>query len=372
MKFVIAKNEFSELVGKLQNVVTQRNAIPILSNFLLEVSADGRLTLAGTDLVVGVRCEAPAKVFEPGAIALPAKRCFQLVKELTSETLEMMVSGESEIAELRADSSRFRLNGMNRNEFPALPDLSGSTQFRIKQKELRDLFFRSSFAVSREDNRYALTGVLMEVANSQATFVGTDGKRLAKAQAKVDLDPSTEGDYIVPIKAVEEIMKNLSDDDEQEACISLMNDRIAVEANNTTIVSKLLTGDYPDYNRVIPDHSDISVTLHRDELTTLLRQISLFTIEVTHSVRFTFTEGQLELSANTQEIGEGRVSMPVDYSGPKVVIAFNPSFFLDVLRHCKGETVTLQMTDPYNPGKITDSESCSAIFVIMPMRVNEE
>lgn len=371
MKFVIAKSEFSELVSKLQNVVTQRNAIPILSNFLLEAQ-NGLLTLTGTDLVVGVRCQAMAKVSSPGAIALPAKRCFQLVKELTSETLEVQVSGDSDVAEIKADSSQFKLNGMNRNEFPALPDLSGATQFRIKQGELKDLFFRSSFAVSREDNRYALTGVLVEVRNSQAIFVGTDGKRLAKSQSAIDLDPAAEGDYIVPIKAVEEIVKNLSDDDDKEACVSLMNDKIAVEANDATIVSKLLTGDYPDYNRVIPENSELSVTLHRDELATLLRQISLFTEEASHSVRFTFTEGQLELSANTREIGEGKVSMPVDYSGERFVIAFNPTFFLDVLRHCKGETVSLQVTDPYNPGKVTDTESSTAIFVIMPMRVNEE
>lgn len=371
MRFVIPKNDFAELVAKLQNVVTQRNAIPILSNFLIEAQ-NGLLTLTGTDLVVGLRCQAMAKVLEPGAIALPAKVCFQLVKELTADTIELSVSGSTEVAEIRADSSRFRLNGMNRNEYPVLPDLSGATQFRVKQSCLRDLFFRSSFAVSREDNRYALTGVLLEVAHSQATFVGTDGKRLAKSMSKVDLDPSVENDYIVPLKAVEEIMKNLNDDDEKEACISLLNDKIAVEANNATIVTKLLTGDYPDYNRVIPEESEVTITLHREELTCLLRQISLFTLEVGHSVRFSFTEGQLELSANTRQIGEGQVSMPVDYTGSRLDVAFNPNFFLDILKHCKGDTVTLQLSDPYNPGKIQDSDGSTALFVIMPMRLNEE
>lgn len=371
MKFVIPKNIFTELVSKLQNVVTQRNAIPILSNFLIEAQ-NGLLTLTGTDLVVGVRCQAMAKVLEPGAIALPAKVCFQLVKELTADSLELSVAGPTEIAEIRAASSRFKLNGMNRNEFPVLPDLSGATQFKVKQSSLRNLFFRSSFAVSREDNRYALTGVLLEIANSQATFVGTDGKRLARSISSVDLDPTVESEYIIPLKAVEEIMKNLQDDDEKEACVSLLNDKIAVEANDTTIVTKLLTGDYPDYNRVIPEESETSITLHREELASLLRQISLFTLEVSHSVRFSFTEGQLELSANTREIGEGQVSMPVDYSGPRLDIAFNPLFFLDILRHCKGETVTLQVTDPYNPGKIQDTDGSTALFVIMPMRLNEE
>ena len=158
-----------------------------------------------------------------------------------------------------------------------------------------------------------------------------------------------------------------------------MPDKIAILANQTMLLTKLLTGDYPDVNRVIPENSEIIISLHREEMMTLLRQVSLFAADHNHSVRFTFTPGELKLTANTRDIGEGHVGMPVNYHGNKLEIAFNPGFFLDILRHCKEETVTLGLTDAYNPGIITDGEQrgeklshASPLFVIMPMRLSED
>ena len=183
--------------------------------------------------------------------------------------------------------------------------------------------------------------------------------------------------YIIPLKAVEEILKNLTDDG--EATVYLMHDKIGVEAGQTTLISKLLVGDYPDINRVIPEHSETLVSLHREELMTLLRQVSLFTIDTNHSVRFTFSDRELKLSANAMDVGEGKVSMPVNYHGQKLEIAFNPGFFLDILRHTREETVTLGVTDAYNPGVITDTAeilpkpaAARSLFVLMPMRLSEE
>ena len=134
-----------------------------------------------------------------------------------------------------------------------------------------------------------------------------------------------------------------------------MNDKIAVEASNVTIITKLLTGDYPDINRIIPENCEAAVAFTK--LMRLLRQLSLFTVDTNHSVKFTFQEGELKLTANTMEIGEGKVSMPANYHGQKLEIAFNPNFFLDILRHSKEEVVTLGVTDAYNPGIITDNEA---------------
>jgi DNA polymerase III subunit beta len=374
MKFVLSTQELNYLISKIQNVVGQKATIPILSNFLIEAFND-ELILTATDLTVGIRCFTEAKILEEGATTLPAKRLAQLMRELTAANVEISCNS-NEVTTIVAGTSRFKLNGMAKNEFPSLPDLSAAHQFRINQSELKDMFFRTSFAVSKEDNRYVLTGVLMQIMNGTAIFVGTDGKRLARAFTPINVDSSFSGQYIIPLKAVDEILKNLTD--EGEAKISLMSDKIAVEANNTRVISKLLAGEYPDVNRVIPERSDVVVLLHREELLTLLRQISLFTADHHHSVRFTFTDGELKLSANTMEIGEGHVTMPVNYQGPKLEIAFNPGFFIDILRHCKGETVTLGLTDPYNPGIITDKEDISTpikvspLFVIMPMRLSED
>lgn len=375
MKFVISTQELNYLITKIQNVVPQKPTIPILTNFLIEASRD-ELILTATDLTVGIRCNTEVKILEEGTTTLPARRLAQLVRELTTPNVEIS-SNSHEITTLVAGTSRFKLNGMSKEEYPALPDLAHAHTFQIKQKDLKDLLYRTSFAVSKEDNRYVLTGVLMHIVNGQVTFVGTDGKRLARTHASIDIAPNFTSQSIIPLKAVDEILKNLTHE-EEDAKISLMPDKVAILANQTMLLSKLLAGDYPDINRVIPENSEIIVSLHREELMTLLRQVSLFTADNNHSVRFTFTNGELKLTANTLDIGEGHVGMPVNYQGNKLEIAFNPGFFIDILRHCKEETVTLGLTDPYNPGVITDGEQkgklsqATPLFVIMPMRLSED
>lgn len=376
MKFVIATQELNYLISKCLNIVAQKSTVPILSNMLVE-ARKGELVITATDLTVGIRCFTEAKILEEGATTLPAKRLAQLVRELTAVNVEV-ATGENNVTEIVADSSRFKLHGMSESEFPAIPDVSESTKFTVKQSQLRDMLFRTAFAVSREDTRYVLTGVFLEIKEGQASFIGTDGKRLAKNRLPVPLDASFNGQFIIPLKAVEEIQKNLEEGD-ADATVYLMQDKIAVEANNCTIITKLLSGDYPDVSRVIPGSPEKVVALHREELMTLLRQVSLFTADTNHSVKFTFNSGELLLTANTMEIGEGKVSMPVNYSGDQMEIAFNPNFFLDILRHSKNETVTMGISDAYNPGVITDCEEAkdaesqeTPLFVLMPMRLNDD
>lgn len=378
MKFIIATQELNYLINKCINTVAQKSTIPILSNFLIEAVND-ELIITATDLTVGVRCFTEAKILEEGATTLPAKRFAQLIRELTSINVEISTNA-NEVTEIIADSSRFKLNGMSKNEFPALPNITDANHFKIKQSILRDVLYCTAFAVSKEDNRYVLTGVCMQIVGGTASFIGTDGKRLAKSETVLNIEKSFQGTYVIPLKAVEEILKNVGE--EGEATVFLMNDKIAVEASNTMIITKLLSGEYPDVNRVIPNQTGVTVNLHREELMTLLRQISLFAAESNHSVRFTFSDGELKLTANTMEVGEGKVSMPVNYKGQKLEIAFNPNFFLDILRHSKNETIEMGITDPYNPGLISDSnlvknenekeEKQNSLFVLMPMRLNED
>lgn len=375
MKFIISKGELASLLSKLQNVVSQKSAVPILSNILIE-AAHNELVITATDMMVGMRCYTRnCKILEEGGTTLPARHFTHLIRELTTPEVEICTDAK-DITEVISGSSHFKVHGMSRTEFPSLPDLSGGIQFTVKQKELKDVFFQTAFAISREDNRYVLTGLFMHIAHGKATFVGTDGKRLAKTHLPVSLDESIKGEYIIPLKAVEEMLKNLNE--EKEAIVYLLSDKIAVEANQSILVTKLLSGDYPDINRVIPTTQPQVITLHREELITLLRQVSLFTSETNQSVRFTFHDGELKLAANTMEVGEGRVSMPVNYYSEKLDIAFNPGFFLDILRRSEEVTVYLGVIDAFNPGVITrepltaSSEEANPLFVIMPMRLTEE
>ncbi len=377
MKFLMSRTELSELVSGIQNIVAQRTPMPILSNILIE-AADSSVTLTATDLTVGIRCTAPAKVFENGATTLPAKRFSQLLRELQVSVIEVS-SNNKDVSQIVADSSTFKMNGMPKGDFPALPDLTGAQKITIRQSELKDALYRVSFAVSKEDSRYVLTGVSFSISQGKALLIGTDGKRLARAS--LDLGEAFQGieyDCIIPIKAVDEISKNLLDNDEN-AILYLMQDKVAIESNSRIVMTKLLSGDYPDIDRIIPRQFAFVVALHREELSSLLRQVSLFISESNYSVRFTLTDGNLQLAANTVDIGEGRVSMPVHYSGPRFDIAFNPAYFLDILRHSREEYVYVALQDAFNPAVISDvplttslDEFPSPLFILMPMRLTEE
>ena len=372
MKFVIPTQELNFLIAKIQNVIPSKPAIPILGNILVEVSK-GMLTLTATDLTVGIRCQTEVKVLEEGITTWPGRKIGQLLRELTAPNLQIS-SNENHVTEIVANSSHFKILGMRGNEFPKLPDIASASQFRLPQAVLRDLLFRVGFAISRDDNRHVLMGALMRLSQGQLTMLATDGKLLARAHAPVNADSSLTGSFVLPLKTIEELLKNLTE--EGQATVYLMQDKIAVDTGMTTIISKLLAGEYPDVSRVIPEKSEAILTLHREELMVLLRQVALFTAENHHSVKFSFSPGNLRLSINTAEVGEGQVHMPVNYHGPAIDIAFNPTFMLDILRHTKEETVTMGITDSFNPGVVTEKEgalahaAASPLFVIMPMRLS--
>ncbi|MBS0621570.1 MAG: DNA polymerase III subunit beta [Verrucomicrobia bacterium] len=367
MKFVIAKDKFLELIGKLQSIIAAKPSVPVLANILVEAAND-ELILTATDLIVGMRCFTEAKILSEGSVTLPAKLLFQLIREVPSIQLEAHTSPQH-ICSITAGASHFKMHGMSCEEFPALPDLIGAPQVKIPQSQLKELLYRVAFTVSREENRFALSGVFCQISGGKITFIGTDGKRLAKAQAKVACDPSFHSTCILPLKAVDEVIKLCNEKESSEATLYLIKDKGAFEINHSVLITKLLVGDYPDVEQVIPKKTTVSLSLHREELISLLRQISLFASETTHSVRFTFTSGDLTITANTVKIGEGKVSMPVNYEGQKLEIAFNPGYFLDILRHSRDETIELALIDSFNPGVITDSSS--ALYILMPMRLNE-
>jgi DNA polymerase-3 subunit beta len=372
MKFIIPTQELNFIVQKILNVVPQKPALPILSIILIDVHG-GILTVTGTDLTVGITCRTEVKMIEEGSTTLPSRKLGPLVKELTS-THAQISTNENHITQLVANTSKFKIHGIEGSTYPQLPDLLGATQFKIPQKILKDLLYRVSFAIPREDDRFVLTGALMTLAGGQVTLLATDGKRLARARASIAMAPEFNGSYVIPSKAIDELLKHLKDNG--EALVSLLHDKIGVEIDGITLITKLLAGDYPDVSQVIPEKSDIIVTLHKEELTSLLRQVSLFIADHTHSVKLSFSEGDLQISANSSEVGEGKVNMPANYRGPKMDIAFNPSYFLDILRHIKEETFNLGVTDPFNPGVITENEGkfgleASPLFVLMPMRLSE-
>lgn len=367
MKFSVSTREIVSLISKILNVIPVKPAIPILSNLLVEAS-NGQLIFTGTDMTVSIKAYVDASVEEDGIVAIPARRFFQLCKELTTPTLSFSSSKEGKI-HISSGSSKFIIHGMNKSDYPEFPELSDECTFTINSNNLKSMLTKTSFAAAKDDSRQVLNGVYTVIEKQKLTFVGTDGKRLAKITEKNPLPIQEDISFIIPLKAVDEIVRIA--DGEEEAKIVIDRDKISVEIGAVTLTTKLLAGKYPDVNRVIPKKETLThVTIHKDELTTLLKQVSLFTSELNYSVKFTFESGTLYLQAISNDIGEGKVSMPVNFHDTPVEIAFNPHFFLDVLRHCKDETATFGVSDSYNPGLITDSTT--AEYVIMPMRLSSE
>jgi DNA polymerase-3 subunit beta len=364
MKVLVAKSELLALIGKIQGVVSPRPPLPALGNVLVEAMAD-QIVLTTTDLSVSIRVSAAAKVVEEGAIALPARKFFSLVRELTAPQVEIH-SATADVALINAGSSHFKVQGMHKGEFPVFPDLVNGVKISLSASMLREMLGRTVFAAAREDSRQILNGILLQKEGSSITCVATDGKKLAQMRVSVEDKSDQKGVFVLPVKAVEEIVKMLEESD-KAVNLTLTSDKCAVEGPGTTLVAKLLAGQYPDFTRIIPKKGESSIALHREELISLLRQVSLFTSEESCAVRLSFNAGALHLSAMSGDIGEGQVSMPVNYAGPRLDIAFNPHYFLDVLRHSKDETVNFDASDAYNPGLITDSSA--ALFVIMPMRL---
>jgi len=367
MKLVIPRLELISLIGKIQSAVPAKPSVPLLGNVLLE-ALDDELILSATDLTVSMRTYAEARIIEEGSIALPARKFFQLVRELTAPEVEIHCASP-EVASINAGSSHFKLQGMHKGEFPTFPEFSDGIRFSIPSNTLKEMLSRTAFSAAKEDPmRPALTGLLLKQTQNEVLFLATDGKRLAELRSTL-LSPEAEGapvSIVLPIKAVDEIVKML--DDKEDAHIALLPDKFAIEVGSTLLVTKLILGEYPDVSHVIPEKSAQPILLHREELMTLLRQVSLFTTEETSAVKFTFLSGELHLSAMHGNIGEGKVSMPVNYSGEKLDIAFNPHNFLDILRHCHDEVVEFNVTSSFHPGLVTDSSP--ARFIIMPMRLD--
>ncbi len=366
MKVVVSKTDLADILFKVQTIVPVKPSSPIVGHLLLQ-ALDGQLIISATDLSVSITSYCGATVIEEGAIALPARRFCQLVRELTSPQIKITaLSGES--AEITTGTSVFKIHGMNKAEFPQAPDLSGSPQFTLPSNVLREMLTKTVFAAAREDSRYTLNGVRLQIANQKATFVGTDGKRLARIFNPIPVESHLQGQYVFSLKTVDEMTKIL-DETTTPVTLTVASDKVSLESGSAILTGKLLAGQYPDVERVIPTKISQQFSVHREELMSLLRQVSLFTSETTHSVRFTFETGQLHLSVMSSEVGEGKVSMPVDYTGNRLDIAFNPHFFIDILRHSKDETIRFGLIDSHNPGVITDTTN--ALFVIMPMRLSE-
>lgn len=364
MKFSVAKDKLLEGLQTVQNVVSTRTTLPILSNVLIRAE-EGKLLLTTNDLDVGICCTVDAIVTEPGGTTLPARRLSGIVKELPAAEVEVEIDSRN-VASLRCGQSFFKMMGLAEEEFPALPRLENAKVFTLKQKDLKDGLRKTSYAISVDETRYVLNGILFSFKENKLTMVATDGRRLALVDLELEFPRSQEGEMIIPTKCVGELQRLLTDDGELKMLVG--ENQIAFELNGKLLVSKLIEGNYPNYRQVIPPETKERVTLERELLLTAVRRVALLSSEKSNSVKLNFTKNNLEITANTPEIGEARESLPVQYKGKEFSIAFNPGFLQDPLRALPDDEVHLDLIDEMSPGVI--KIGTPFLYVLMPMRIS--
>jgi DNA polymerase-3 subunit beta len=364
MKFSATKENLLEGLQQVQNVVSTRTTLPILSNVLLQAK-EGAVHLTTTDLDVGVRGSFEANVDKVGATTLPARRLFTIIRELPSSEIAIEVDGKN-AASIRSGQSFFKILGLPEEEFPPLPKFENAKVVTMRQKDLHDGLRKTAYAISTDETRYVLNGVLFSFKENKLTLVATDGRRLAMLDIELEFPRSHEAEIIVPTKAVTELQRLLKDDGEVK--ISVGSGQIAFDLNNTLLVSKLIEGNYPNYKQVIPSEAKERVTLERETFLNSLRRVSLLASDKSNSIKLNFSKNNIEITANTPEVGEARESLPVAYKGRDFSIAFNPEFLMAPLRNLTEDEVFFDLIDEMSPGVL--KIQTPFLYVLMPMRVS--
>ncbi len=364
MKLSVSKEKLLAGLQTVQNVVSTRTTLPILSTVLLE-AADGQLRLTTTDLDVGMRGAIEASIEKPGAATLPARRLFTIVRELPSAEILVEVDSKS-VASIRCGPSYFKILGLPEEEFPPLPKFDGAKTFTIRQKDLKDGLRKTSYAISTDETRYVLNGILFSFKDNKLTLVATDGRRLALVDIELEFPRSHEVDIILPTKAVTELARLVSD--EGDIKMSVTDNQVAFEVDGTLLVSKLIEGNYPNYRQVIPPEAKERITLERESFLNTVHRVSLLSSEKSNSVKLVFSKNNIDIIATTPEVGEARESLPVSYKGRDFSIAFNPEFLMAPLRALPTDEVFLDLIDEMSPGVI--KVQSPFLYVLMPMRIS--
>ncbi len=367
MNFTIDREEFQHGLGRIQTIVERRGTLPILSNSLITAGREG-LSLAATDLEVGVVAELPAQVKSEGRITLGAKKLYEIVRELEGSEVVLQMEDDSRVR-VECGASRFTLLTISPEEYPTIPDAEGVSFLEIEAALIGEMIDRTLFATSTDETRYNLNGVYMELLDDgRLRFVATDGHRLAtidkSPQAPV---PFLEKGIIVPRKGVSEIRK-LCDETDGSVEIGLGQGFLIVRRPDLLLSCRLIDGEYPNYRQVIPKDHRIRLILNRERLLHAVRRVALVAHERSHGLRIALEDGQLELLAQNPDLGEARELLPVDYQGDRFETGFNPRYLLDALAAMASKEIALELLEELAPVQLKPADDPDQVSVIMPMR----
>jgi DNA polymerase-3 subunit beta len=311
-----------------------------------------------------------AKVSKPGSSTVPVKKLFGIVRELSNSEIDLEVD-EKNVCTIRSGPSFYKIHGLSADEFPPRPQFKEDKKVVLPQETVRSMMKKTSFAISTDESRYVLNGIFISLKDHKMTMVATDGRRLALVDEEVDVSEGSQGEFIVPAKAVNELNRLLQEKGEVEirytenqASFTLKDDK----GSSILIVTKLIEGNYPNYRQVIPAETKERISLVREEFLHALRRAEIMTSEKSNSVKMSFGKNKLEITANSPEVGEAKESLAVNYKGKEMAIAFNPKYMIDPLNALPNDEVFIELIDELSPGVLKINGPF--LYVVMPMRLS--
>ncbi len=367
MKFTITREKLQEGLLAVVSAIPTKTTLPVLSNILLEAKKDG-LHLSGTDLDIAVSTTVPAEVDEEGAITLPAKKLSDIARELPAASVRISSSGEQR-ANVECGKSKFKLLGLPRDEFPSFPAVKFDGAWKISAKDLHKLVGHVAFAVSTEESRPILNGVLWELRKDRMRMVATNGHRLARMEIALDKG-SQQADLIVPPKALEQLRRLFGPDDEVE--IAKSENHLGFRAVGTQVFTRLIEGPYPNYEQVIPRENDKFATVDRVAMSSALRRMSIVASDQTHRIRLALSGGTLKFSVQTPDLGEAQDEMPVTYEGDALEIGFNAAYLLELLKYMPTDEVRFTFKAPERAATAEPvgwNDNAAYLCLVMPLRL---
>jgi len=369
MEISVRRKDLAKELQLLQGIVERKSSIPVLSNVLAEAE-DGQLRLSATDLDVSLRGGCEAEVKQPGAVTVAAKKLHEIVRTLPEDAVHIKLLPDAWV-QIECQRARFKVAGLPREDFPALPEAGGKGGIELPGEALAELISRTGFAITSEETRYYLAGALLVLEADAMALVATDGHRLAYAKRSVKLrGVKQQQKVLVPRKALNELGRLLETDD--SVTYREVDNHLVFSVGGRTLASKSIEGQFPAYENVVDWNGDKRISLERDVLQTALRRVSLLSSERSRAIRVKLSSGELELLASSPDLGEAREVIPTEFEGEAVEIGFNAQYLLDFLSAAGSERVELLLKDSESQGLLRPeglAEGDDYRYVVMPMRL---
>ncbi|MBF0493279.1 MAG: DNA polymerase III subunit beta [Deltaproteobacteria bacterium] len=369
MEFKIKKEPFLQALSWTQSIVERKTTMPILSNALFHITKN-KLSILATDLEVAVHVTVNVETQEEGKICIQAKNLFDIVRELPDQEIIIQRKEQNRI-QVIAGKSQFKIIGLSVEEFPQLPQFDENKSSLIEARGLREMIDKTFFSISSDESRYNLHGVFLEKAEANnIRLVATDGHRLSYVERELGQGFGIEKGVIIPKKAVSELRKlTLYGDVEEGVKISIDGRNLFAQKGAITLIARLIDGEFPEYQKVIPKRQDKHIILSRNEMIGALKRVSLLVGDRTRGVKFSFSSGSLELSSSNLDLGEAKEEISIGYKGENLQVGFNSRYFLDVLGVIEEENFILEINGHVGPCVIRSTKDPTFFSVIMPMRI---